>query len=102
MNGGVSGTGKGAAAAVAESFEQVVTAKTADQAYRADVYSGVFNTNRFYRYNIGGDNRISPTYDVYLLRRGTAIYKVQITNYYNATGQARHITFRYARIGNGA
>jgi hypothetical protein len=98
VNGGVSGPGKGGAATETASFESITTAKTADQAYRTDVYAGVFGTQRFYRYNISGDNRISPTFDVYLIKRGAAVYKLQIVNYYNATGQSRHITFRYEQI----
>jgi hypothetical protein len=99
VNGGVSGPGKGAAAKVTgTTFTGAVPSSTATNAYRIDAYAGVFGISRFYKYNIGGDNRITPTYDVYLLKRGSAVYKLQITGYYNATGQARHITFRYARI----
>lgn len=98
VNGGVSGPGKAGAATESASFESVASAKTADQAYRTDVYAGVFGTQRYYRYNIGGDNRISPTFDVYLLKRGDAVYKLQILNYYSPTGEPRHITFRYEQI----
>lgn len=98
VNGGVSGTGKGAAALVTTSFAETQTAKTADQAYRTDSYAGVFGTNRYYRYNISGDNRITPTFDVYLIRRGSKVYKLQVIGYYSPTGTARTITFRYAQI----
>ena len=99
VNSGVSGPGKGAAAAGAGSFESITTAKEADQAYRSDSYAGVFGSSRWYRYNIGGTgNRISPTFEVYLVRRGSAVYKVQILNYYNVTGNPRFITFRYEQI----
>lgn len=57
-----------------------------------------FVTKKWYRYNLAGDHRISPTYDVYLIRRGDTYYKVQITGYYSATNSARHITFRYQRL----
>ena len=85
-------------ARTARSFASTTTAVTAPQAYRSDTYAGVFGTSRWYKYNIAGDNRISPTFDVYLLKRGSSVYKVQITNYYSATDQPRHITFRYERI----
>ena len=99
VNSGVSGPGKGGAAAGTGSFETITTAKAADQAYRADSYAGVFGTSRYYRYNIGGTgNRISPTFEVYLIRRGTSVYKFQILNYYNTTGDPRFITFRYEQI----
>lgn len=99
VNGGVSGPGAAGVATTTEQFGALTTAtETPPQAYRTDVYAGIFGTNRWYRYNLAGDNRISPTFDVYLLKRGTDVYKLQITNYYSATAQPRHITFRYERI----
>lgn len=99
MNGGVSGPGNGAAARVANvSYAAATPASTSATAYRIDAYAGVFGTSRFYKYNLGGDNRITPTFDVYLVKRGNITYKLQITSYYNATGQPRYITFRYAQI----
>lgn len=98
VNGGVSGPGSAAAATGSGTFESITTASTAPQAYRSDVYAGVFGGNRWYRYNLAGDNRISPTFDVYLVKRGSAVYKLQITNYYSVTGAPRHITFRYEQI----
>ena len=98
VNGGISGPGKGGAAASTGSYESITTAKTQDQAYQIDRYAGVFGTHRYYRYNIAGDNRISPTFDVYLIKRGSAVYKLQIIDYYNATGQPRHVAFRYKQI----
>jgi hypothetical protein len=98
VNGGISGSGKAGAATTATPFADVTTAVTAANAYRSDVYAGVFGTNRYYRYNIAGDNRISPSFDVYLIRRGDVTYKLQVIGYYNETGSARHITFRWARL----
>jgi hypothetical protein len=99
VNGGVSGPGKGAAAKITGvTYDAATPASTNANAFRIDAYAGVFGTSRFYKYNIGGDNRITPTFDVYLLKRGTTVYKLQITNYYNATGTARFITFRYAEL----
>lgn len=98
VNGGVSGPGAAGIASTTASFDSITTASTVSQAYRTDVYAGIFGSNRWYKYNLAGDNRISPTYDVYLLKRGTTVYKLQITNYYSATNQPRHITFRYKRI----
>ena len=99
VNGGVSGPGKGAAAKITSAtFAAATPSATAANAFRTDVYAGVFNTSRFYKYNIGGDNRITPTFDVYLLKRGSTVYKLQIIGYDSATGQARHITFRYQLI----
>ena len=100
VNGGVSGPGAGGVADGTDTFENTTTASTQPQAYRTDRYAGIFGSSPWYRYNLAGDNRISPTFDVYLLKRGTAVYKVQIINYYNATGAARHITFRYQQIAS--
>jgi hypothetical protein len=58
-----------------------------------------FATHKWYRYNItGSDNQIWPVYNVYLVERGTAVYKIQIVNYYNTAGEPRHVTVRYARL----
>jgi heme-binding HmuY-like protein len=57
-----------------------------------------FAEKRWYRYNLAGDNRISPTFDVYLLKRGDAYYKLQLTGYYSVTNAPRHITFRFERL----
>ena len=100
VNSGITGPGKGGAAVATETYAAVTTAKTQDQAYQIDRYTGIFGTNRYYRYNIAGDNRISPTFDVYLIKRGDAVYKLQIVSYYNATNQPRHITFRYEQIAD--
>lgn len=58
----------------------------------------IFADKRWYKYNLAGDHRISPTFDVYLVKRGEAYYKIQLTGYYSATNAPRHITFRYERL----
>ncbi|HEV8197552.1 MAG TPA: HmuY family protein [Gemmatimonadales bacterium] len=49
-------------------------------------------------YNLAGDNRLSPTYNIYLVKVGTAVYKIQLIGYYSATGVSGFPTIRYARI----
>jgi hypothetical protein len=98
VNGGITGIGKAAAAVGSGEFRNAVTAVTMANAYRQDSYAGIFGTNRYWRYNLAGDFRISPTFDVYLIKRGTRTYKVQVINYYNDAGVARFITFRWARL----
>jgi hypothetical protein len=98
LNGGASGTGDAAASAASEPFGDVATAVTFGSAYRTDVFSGIFGASPWYRYNLAGDNRISPTFDVYLIDRGSVTYALQIVNYYGATGQPRQISFRFRRI----
>jgi hypothetical protein len=100
VNGGVSGSGKAGAVAVDEPFAAIADASdlTASH-YRGDAYGGVFAAKRWYRYNItGADHQVWPTYDVYLVKRGAEVFKVQITGYYGASGDSRRITFRYAKL----
>jgi hypothetical protein len=60
-----------------------------------------FDTHKWYRYNLTGtDHQIWPTFNVYLVKRGSAVYKVQITNYYGANGAPRQITLRSALLRN--
>jgi hypothetical protein len=98
LNGGVSGAGLAAATPATEPFAQIASAATDPRAYRTDAYAGVFAAHPWYRYDLAGDHAISPTFDVYLLRRGAQLYKVQLTGYYGAAGEPRQITVRYERI----
>ena len=100
VNGGVSGSGKGGAATATGTFDATTTAVAAATAYRTDVYAGVFNTSKYYRYNILGDHKVSPTFDVYLVKRGSSVYALQVVGYYSSTGVARFITFRYKKLAS--
>lgn len=102
-NGGVSGTGT--VMAVPDNstpFAQIDAAYAATApavAYRRDAYSGVFSAQPWYRYNITGtDNQIWPVFNVYLVKRGAEVYKVQLTSYYGLDGTSRQVTLRYARV----
>jgi len=46
----------------------------------------------------GTDNQIWPNFNVYLVRRGDAVFKLQVTSYYGATGTPRQITVRSVRL----
>ena len=102
-NGGVSGTG-GVSAVLDETtpFSQITAQYAASAppvAYRSDAYGGVFVTSPWYRYNITGtDNQIWPNFNIYLVRRGETVYKVQIISYYGADGTPRQITVRSSRV----
>ena len=103
VNGGVSGSGTVRAVLDGSTpfanIDAAYAATAPAQAFRADSYSGVFSQNPWYRYNItGSDNQIWPVFNVYLLRRGATVYKVQLTGYYSATGVPRNITVRYAKL----
>ena len=100
VNSGISGSGAAGAASPAdgETFASLTTAVTAPQAYIADRHAGVFGATPWYRYNLTGQHRVHPTFDVYLVRRGNAVYKVQLTGYYGPAGEARRIGVRYEQI----
>jgi hypothetical protein len=57
-----------------------------------------FSKNSWYRANISGNGVVTPTYDVYLIRRGSVIYKLQVLSYYGPADQPGVITLRYARF----
>ncbi len=99
VNGGVSGSGKAGAVLSGMSFAEVTDASGLQPGlYRGDGFGGVFVEHPWYRYNLEGNHQIWPTYDVYLIRRGESVYKVQITGYYGPAGESRRVTFRYARL----
>ena len=100
LNSGVSGSGKaGAVLSTSETFEAITDASDAPpQIYKADAFGGVFTATPWYRYNLDGNHTVFPTYDVYLIKRGDDVYKVQVTGYYGVDGTSRQITFRYALL----
>lgn len=98
LNSGVSGSGQTGATPSGEPFESIATAAVDSRAYQVDGYAGVFGSHPWYRYNLTGENIIHPTFEVYLVRRGDAVYKVQLIDYYSVAGDPRNITFRFARL----
>ncbi|MEX2582742.1 MAG: HmuY family protein [Gemmatimonadota bacterium] len=60
--------------------------------------SGAISTSSWYRYNLAGQHQIWPTYDVYLLKRGDEVYKLQFTSFYSPIGLPRHVSFRAAKL----
>ena len=98
LNGGVSGSGAAAATPSPEPFEAITTAAVDSRAYQSDAFAGVFGSHPWYRYNLTGENIIHPTFDVYLVKRGADVYKVQLIDYYSPAGDPRNISFRYTRL----
>jgi len=49
-------------------------------------------------YNLAGDNRLSPTFNTFLIKVGTSVYKLQAIDYYNGAGQSGYPTVRYQKI----
>ena len=85
-------------ATTTDAFAAITTAAVDARAYATDRYAGVFATQPWYEYNILGDHRISPNFNVYLVKRGSEVYKVQLISYYATDGTSRQITVRYARL----
>lgn len=103
LNGGVSGSGTLRAVVDQGTPWAQITAQYASfappEAFRADAFGGVFTSSPWYRYNITGtDNQIWPTFNVYLVKRGDEVFKVQLTGYYSEAGVPRQITIRSARL----
>ncbi len=100
VNGGASGSGQGGAIASSVPFASITDPGEAPASvYKADGFGGVFAAKRWYRYNItGSDHQVWPTFDVYLVKRGAEVFKVQLTGYYNAQGDPRNISFRWAKV----
>jgi hypothetical protein len=104
VNGGASGTGNVSALELAPSTSFAtyaaitsVPASIPASAYSTDGTGGAFLAHLPYRYD-GATHQLWPTYDVYLVKRGTAVYKVQVVTYYSTSGAAGNVTVRYAKL----
>jgi hypothetical protein len=51
-----------------------------------------------FRYNLAGTGRLHPTYNTFLVASGPRLYKLQVIDYYNATGAPGYPTLRVARL----
>jgi hypothetical protein len=103
VNGGVSGSGGMTALPDDETpFDEIdatYASSPPPQAFRTDEFGGVFAASPWYRYNITGtDNQIWPTFNVYLIRKGDDVFKVQLTGYYGTNGAPRQIGVRYQQL----
>jgi hypothetical protein len=98
LNSGVTGSGQAGATPSADPFEAITTAAVDSRAYQVDGFAGVFGSHPWYKYNLTGENVIHPTFDVYLVKRGDAVYKIQLIDYYSAAGEPRNVSIRYARL----
>jgi hypothetical protein len=104
VNGGVSGSGVGAVE-IEEPFAGIdlATARTIPASiYAGDSYGGIFAEYPWQIYSGPPLHQVFPTFDVYYIRRGDDVYKVQLTSYYSSAGVARHITVRFQLLDQGA
>lgn len=60
--------------------------------------NSVFDKSAPFRYNLAGNDRLHPSFNTYLLKSGTRVYKLQVIDYYSNIGAAGFPTIRYARI----
>ena len=51
-----------------------------------------------FRYDLLNDQRLSPTFNTYLIRSGAKTYKLQVIGYYGTSGSGGFPTLRYSRI----
>jgi len=89
---------------VTEDFTQVTAADDAPEygGFLATL-SGAFpatvdDASGIFWYNIEGNNRLWPTFNVFLVQTPVGIYKVQIADYYDATGQSGFPLIRYQQL----
>ena len=90
---------------VSEDFGRVSRADDAPQyAGYLSTIGGAFpvtvdDASGVYWYNIRENNRMWPTFNVFLVRTGGGeVYKVQITGYYNVSGDSGHPTVKFKRL----
>jgi hypothetical protein len=91
-----------------ESFEEVTTAADAPEyaAFLSRISSPIANSVTaddappfLYGLDPANPHRLVPSFNIYLIRSGTAVYKVQFLGYYNPAGGASGFpTLRVARI----
>jgi len=99
VNGGVSGGGQAGASLATDDFDSITDASDlSSYGYPGDAFAGTFTANKWYRYNLAGGHQIWPVFNVYLVRSGNDVYKIQLTGYYSAGGDSRHISFRYEKL----
>jgi hypothetical protein len=107
VNGGSSGSGDVAAVVlVPSSFYTSYDSITAipfgatgipSNAFTTDGAGGAFLSAPAYQYD-PVSHQVYPTYNVYLVKQGSDVYKVQVTGYYNTGGVFGYITIRYAKL----
>ena len=87
-----------------EDFSSISTAEDAPEygaffaAVSGAIPSTVDDAGGVFWYNIEGNNRLWPTFNVFLVRVGTAVFKVQFTDYYDAGGAPGFVTLRYEQL----
>lgn len=90
--------------AISPTFANATAASDAPQyaAYLAELVGPIPNSvvdkGAPFRYNLTGTDRLHPAFNTYLVKSGTKVFKLQVTDYYSNTGVPGFPTIRYARI----
>ena len=88
----------------AADFETVTTANGAPEyggflaAISGAIPNSVEDATAVFWYNIQDRNFLWPTFNVFLIKSGSAVYKLQFLSYYNTADVSGHPTFRYIRL----
>jgi hypothetical protein len=112
VNGGASGTGGATVLPVITGTQPYAPFDQVDKAFvaivppldgfSADASGGAFvstdKSRKWYKYNLTGNHDITPTFNTYLVKTSTGIFKVQVTSYYNTAGVGNYISIRSAKI----
>ena len=110
-NSGSSGDGDGGAFGAFEWTDlEVYTSATVSPGgesithhYEADTSSGIFTDSSWYAYNLQGAHKLWPNYRVYLIDTDSTddaspIYAMQVTGYYNDSGESGHPAVRWMPV----
>lgn len=89
---------------VSETFDAVTRADDATE-YAAflslvsgPIPNSIESPSGVFLYNLAGDNRLSPTFNIFLVKVGSSVYKLQVVSYYSSTGVGGYPTIRYEKI----
>lgn len=67
-------------------------------AFQSDTASDALTTYPWYAYNLQSNNKIWPNYRVYLIKKDSTIYKMQVTGYYKKDGASGYISLKIKRM----
>lgn len=60
--------------------------------------NSILDTKAPFRYDLTGQQRLHPAFNIYLAKSGTKVWKFQVIDYYSNTGAPGFPTIRYARV----
>jgi len=71
--------------------------------YEADSSGGIFTNSLWYAYSLQGNHKLWPNYRVYLIDTDSTddaspIYAMQVTGYYNDSGESGHPAIRWTPV----